>query len=247
MREPGSRFTIFPAIDLRHGHVVRLKHGDPDQVTSYHDDPGTVAKQWIGQGANWLHVINLDGAFGESGKDNRMSLSEITKLDVSVQFGGGLRSAADIDRAFDLGADRIVLGTIAIRNPTLVEKTINQYGSGKVAVAIDALSGRVKISGWQSDSRLTVFELASQLAESGLRTVIYTDIGRDGILTGLNLSASIELAKRSGLEVIASGGVADLEDVRQAKNSFNQGISGVVIGRALYENRFDLSEALAIE
>ncbi len=241
-----TSFTIYPAIDLRHGRVVRLEQGDPDKQTTYHDDPVRVAQSWITQGARWLHVINLDGAFEESGRKNWEILPGLTRLGAKIQVGGGLRTTQDIERVFNLGVARIIMGTAAVEDPQLVADTVERFGAGRVAVGLDARDGQIKIRGWKERSTLTTLELAQQLVHLGLRTVIHTDIGRDGILTGVNVSATAELARNSGLEVITSGGVATLADVRQAKSELAAGVSGIVIGRALYDGRVDLPQAITL-
>jgi len=241
-----TSFTIYPAIDLRHGRVVRLEHGDPGRQTTFHDDPVCVAQSWINQGARWLHVVNLDGAFEESAPENWEILPCLTQLGGKIQFGGGLRKVKDIERAFALGATRVILGTVAVEDPQLVADTVKRFGPERVAVALDARDEQIRIRGWQNESALITLDLAKQLVQLGLRTVIHTDIGRDGVLTGLNVNASAELARHTGLEVIASGGVAALVDVGQAKKESAAGLSGVVIGRALYDGRVDLSHAIEL-
>lgn len=233
-------FTIYPAIDLRGGKVVRLQEGDPTRMTSYSDDPVEVASRWLGMGATWLHVVNLDGAFGESDGANRSALRAILKLGAQVQFGGGLRSLEVIDTALSLGVRRVVLGTIAIEKPDVVGSALKKFGSEKIAVGIDARDGFVSVRGWKSDSDISSKDLAHQMQTLGLRTVIFTDIRRDGLGIGLNIDSTRELAEASGLDVIASGGVHTIDDVIAAGAA---NLSGVIIGRALYEGTIDLKEA----
>jgi phosphoribosylformimino-5-aminoimidazole carboxamide ribotide isomerase len=239
-------FTIYPAIDLREGKVVRLEFGDPERQTVFSDDPLVVAQGWIDQGAAWLHIVNLDGAFDESGKDNWGMLPRLAALGASVQFGGGLRQMADVDRALALGVDRVILGTAAVEDPDLLAQCVTRYGPGSIVAGLDARQGQVQIRGWRSDAALSALALAQQMAGLGLRLALHTDIGRDGVLTGLNAAASAELARASGLQVIASGGVASLDDIRRAKALSAGGLCGVVIGRALYDGRIQLAQALAI-
>ena len=239
-------FTIYSAIDLHHGQVVRLLHGDPNRQTVFSDDPVTMARAWIDQGAEWLHVVNLDGAFEEIGRENWDLLPGLAKLGANVQFGGGLRTMADVERALECGVARVILGTAAVNRPNLVVEAIEQFGPNQVVVALDASDGQVKIRGWRSDAAQSALELARQMAKLGLRTAIHTDIGRDGVLTGVNGTASADLARRTGLAVIASGGVASLDDVRRAKALMSEGLSGLIIGRALYDGRISLSQALAL-
>jgi phosphoribosylformimino-5-aminoimidazole carboxamide ribotide isomerase len=239
-------FTIYPAIDLRNGEVVRLKEGDPARMTSYSDDPAQTARQWLSQGTKWLHVVNLDGAFGESDSANHTALDSILKVakefNASVQFGGGMRSLSAVEDAIALGVSRVVLGTIAIEKPQIVEDALKKFGPEKIAVGIDARDGIVRLRGWKEDSGISAADLALQMQTMGLRTVIFTDIRRDGLGSGLNIASTRELADISGLDVIASGGVHTLEDVLAARDAK---LSGVIIGRALYENTIDLKEALS--
>lgn len=239
-------FTVYPAIDLRRGRVVRLEYGDPDRQTIFSDDPVEMAKQWSDQGAEWLHVVNLDGAFEESGQQNWQYLPRMTRIGPSVQFGGGLRAMEDVKRALDMGASRVVLGTAAVKNPQLVEDSIRHFGVERVAVGLDAREGRIRIRGWRNDASWSALDLAQHMAQIGLQTAIHTDIGRDGVLTGVNAAASADLARSSGLKVIASGGVASLEDVRLAKTMQAEGLTGVIVGRALYDGRIDLPQAVGI-
>jgi phosphoribosylformimino-5-aminoimidazole carboxamide ribotide isomerase len=238
-------FTVYPAIDLRAGKVVRLKEGDPARMTSYSDDPTQTARRWLSLGVRWLHVVNLDGAFGENDSTNRSALSAIAdaakEFGAQIQFGGGLRSVDDIQHAIDLGISRVVLGTIAIQQPDVVVQALQKFGAERVAVGIDARAGFVYVRGWTDNSRISAIDLAVQMRTLGLRTVIFTDISRDGLSSGLNISATRELAEASGLDMIASGGVHTLKDVMAARDA---NLSGVIIGRALYEGTIDLNEAL---
>ncbi len=234
---------IYPAIDLRAGRVVRLKEGDPARMTSYSDDPVEMARRWLSAGARWLHVVNLDGAFGESDDANRVALESILRLGAQVQFGGGVRSLDAIDTALSLGVSRVVLGTIAIEQPDVVAAAIKNFGAEKIAVGIDARDGLVRVRGWKSNSGISATELALQMRTLGLRTVIFTDVSRDGLGSGLNIAATKELADVSGLDVIASGGVHTIEDIRAARDA---GLAGVIIGRALYEGTIDLKRALQV-
>jgi len=234
---------IYPAIDLRGGKVVRLKEGDPARMTAYSDDPAEMARKWLSMGAAWLHVVNLDGAFGESDDANRSALEAILKLGAQVQFGGGMRSLDAIEDAIALGVSRVVLGTIAIEQPKVVIAALKKFGPEKIAVGIDARDGLVAVRGWKSDSGILAKNMALQMRTVGLRTVIFTDIRRDGLGSGLNIPSTRELADVSGLDVIASGGVHTLDDViavREAK------LSGVIIGRALYDGTVDLEKALQV-
>ena len=234
---------IYPAIDLRGGKVVRLKEGDPARMTAYSDDPAEMARKWLSMGAVWLHVVNLDGAFGESDDANRSALEAILKLGAQVQFGGGMRSLDAIEDTIALGVSRVVLGTIAIEQPKVVIAALKKFGPEKIAVGIDARDGLVAVRGWKSDSGILAKNMALQMRTVGLRTVIFTDIRRDGLGSGLNIPSTRELADVSGLDVIASGGVHTLDDVIAARDAK---LSGAIIGRALYEGTIDLEKALQV-
>ncbi len=236
-------FTIYPAIDLRGGRVVRLMQGDPDQETAYANDPLAVAQRWQEAGATWLHVVNLDGAFGEGESANQAALAHILSTGMAVQFGGGLRDRDSVARVLDLGVRRVVLGTVAVESPAVVEAVLAEFGPARVAVGIDAREGLVRVHGWQRAVPLQATELAQRWRDMGGRWLIFTDISRDGMSSGVNVSATTALAQQTGLSVIASGGVASLEDVQRVRDT---GLSGVIIGRALYEGHVDLKAALEI-
>ncbi len=237
-------FNVFPAIDLRGGQVVRLLQGDPGQQTTYGDDPAAQARRWREAGAAWLHIVNLDGAFGEPGGANQRALEAILKADTGarLQYGGGLRSIEDIDRALALGIDRVILGTVIIEQPELIAEAIQAFGPRRIVAGIDARDNRVRTRGWTEASELDPVTLGSQLARAGVQTAVFTNISRDGAGSGVDLAATERLAKETGLRVIASGGVASLDDVREVKAA---GLAGIIIGRALYDGRFTLEEALA--
>lgn len=236
---------IYPAIDLRGGKVVRLKEGDPARMTSYSDDAGEMARRWLGAGAKWLHVVNLDGAFGEGDSANQAALFSILKAareaDASVQFGGGMRSLDAIQKALSWGVIRAILGTIAIEEPDVVREALSRFGAEHIAVGIDARDGLVRTRGWVDNSGIPALDLALQMRGFGLRTVIFTDVSRDGLGSGLNIPSTRELAESSGLDVIASGGVHTIDDVLAARDA---GLAGCIIGRALYDGTVDLREAL---
>ena len=238
-------FTIFPAIDLRAGRVVRLKEGDAERMTSYSDNSAETAQRWLHDGASWLHVVNLDSAFGESDHANRSALESILSVakafGAHVQFGGGLRSLSAIEHTLGLGVSRVVLGTVAVEQPDLIADTLTRFGEERIAVGIDARDGLVRVHGWKDNSGITAMDLALQMRTVGLRTVIFTDVRRDGLGSGLNIDATRELAEVSNLDVIASGGVHTLEDVTAARDA---ALAGVIIGRAIYEGTLDLKIAL---
>ncbi|NDJ74762.1 MAG: 1-(5-phosphoribosyl)-5-[(5-phosphoribosylamino)methylideneamino]imidazole-4-carboxamide isomerase [Chloroflexi bacterium] len=232
---------VYPAIDLRHGRVVRLLYGDPARETVHSDDPIATAERWQAAGAQWLHVINLDGALGESTLALD-SLRAITAVGLPVQFGGGLRSLDDAARARDAGATRVILGTLAVRQPELAGAAVERFGAEGVAVALDAKGEQVATHGWQELSPWTPAELGQRFAEDGVQHALYTDITRDGDLSGVNVAATAELARATGLRVIASGGVASLDDIRAVRQAGN--IAGVIIGKALYAGVIALEAAL---
>ena len=240
-------FIVYPAIDLRGGKVVRLKEGDPARVTAYSDDPGEMARRWLKAGAAWLHVVNLDGAFGERDDVNRDALKVILNVaksrDAKVQFGGGLRSLEVIEVALSLGVNRAVLGTIAIEYPGVVAEALERFGAERIAVGIDARDGIVRVRGWKDDSGVLALDLALQMKNSGVQTIVFTDVSRDGLGRGLNVASTRELADSSGLDVIASGGVHTIQDVIAARNA---NLSGVIIGRALYEGTIDLGKVFQV-
>jgi len=240
-----SDFTIYPAIDLRDGKVVRLKEGDPARMTFYNADPAGTARHWLEMGARWLHVVNLDGAFGENDLKNQAAIESILsaarEFKVKIQFGGGLRSLDAMRRALDLGVNRLVLGTIAIEQPEMVSEAISQFGAEKIAAGIDARDGFVRVRGWRDNSDMLGTDLAMQMKARGIRTIIYTDISRDGLGGGLNIQGTRALAEKSRLDVIASGGVHTLEDVIAARDAK---LAGVIVGRAIYDGSLDLKQAL---
>lgn len=238
-----NTLTIYPAIDLRGGRVVRLAQGDPDRETEYDDQSLGVARRWQDAGATWLHVVNLDGAFGESGRANQSALTYILTTGLRVQFGGGLRDIASIRRALDLGVARAVLGTVAAENPSMVQAALDEFGPDRIAVGIDARDGYVRTRGWREAAPLKAADLAQQWATMGGRWLVFTDIARDGVGSGVNVEATAALAQATGLNVIASGGVAALDDVQRVRDA---GLRGVIIGRALYEGQVDLEQAIKI-
>jgi phosphoribosylformimino-5-aminoimidazole carboxamide ribotide isomerase len=240
---------IYPAIDLRGGRCVRLVQGDPHAETVVSDDPIGTARRWANLGAEWLHVVNLDGAFGDTaraGKNVKALGAILTAVNVPIQFGGGLRTVADIEAALALGVARVLIGTAAITNPSLVQEVLTRYGAERVALAIDARDGQIATHGWQQLSEITANTLALQMKALGVTRVVYTDITRDGTLTGVNAAACAALATESGLAVIASGGVASLEDVHRVKELADSGVEGLIIGKALYAGEIDLSTALEV-
>ncbi len=233
---------VYPAIDISGGKVVRLRQGDPSQMTTYGDDPVEVAGRWRDAGARWIHVVNIDGALAGAAF-NLGLLSRIALLGLSIQFGGGLRSLDDARLALEAGAGRAVLGTLIAQNPALAGEAVTRFGAEAVAVALDAKDGKVATHGWRDLSLWSPVELGRELKTMGLKHALFTDVSRDGEMRGVNVATTAELARKTGLEVIASGGVASLADLAALKNS-GAPIAGVIIGKALYSGAFTLEEAL---
>jgi phosphoribosylformimino-5-aminoimidazole carboxamide ribotide isomerase len=239
---PDTSFTIFPAIDLRDGKVVRLAQGDPDRQTTYGDDPLAWAERWQSEGAEWLHVINLSGAFEEDTNANLESLKAILTTGLKVEFGGGIREQENVRTVLDLGVARIFLGTAAIQSPELVDWAIAEYGPRYIAGDIGARDGKVMIKGWQQTTPLTVLEVGRRFCEQGLEWCVLTDVRRDGFSTGVDVSTAVGLQEATGLQIVASGGVTTLDDVIRTCEA---GLAGVIIGRALYEGNMSLRAAIA--
>lgn len=231
---------LYPAVDVQGGRVVRLRQGAADDATAYADDPVAVAQGFARDGARWVHFVDLDRAFGRG--DNRaLARAFLSAVRVPVQVGGGLRTPEAIEEMLDWGATRVVIGTKAATDPALVEQLLRRHGPERLAVGIDAKNGQVAVRGWTEVFDLTALQLAERVHTQGARTVIYTDVARDGMLTGPDVGGACALAAL-GLDVIASGGVASLDDLRTVRAA---GLAGAIIGRALYEGRFTLPEALA--
>ncbi|GAB4546185.1 MAG: 1-(5-phosphoribosyl)-5-[(5-phosphoribosylamino) methylideneamino]imidazole-4-carboxamide isomerase [Anaerolineae bacterium] len=234
---------IYPALDLRGGKVVRLRQGDPTQQKTYGDDPILIAQRWIAGGAQWLHVVNLDGAFNQA-NDNEQILGRLAQLNIPIQFGGGIRSLEDAARALELGVKRVILGTSAIQRPELAAQAVETFGAEAVSVALDSKNGEVVTHGWQQGAGITSVEAGKRFAALGIRHALFTDISRDGEMRGANLEATIALARETGLQVIASGGVSSLAEITQLRQSGV--VAGAILGTALYEGKIDLSQAIHI-
>ena len=241
-----DNFVIYPAIDLRGGMVVRLRQGKSDQQTDYSSSPASVAEDWIRQGAEWLHVVNLDGAFGEPSSQNKKAIQDIVtsgKNKVKIQLGGGFRTVEQIANALDLGVSRVVLGTAVIEKPEFGEKVLKLYSGERIAFGFDAVGQELMSRGWQSDPGVKMLPLAERLANFGAKTLIYTNILKDGMQTGVDWEIAKFLSDQTGLDVIASGGTSSLGDIETVKRA---GLKGVIVGRALYEGNFSLKEALNV-
>jgi phosphoribosylformimino-5-aminoimidazole carboxamide ribotide isomerase len=236
---------VIPAIDLKEGQCVRLKQGRMEDDTVYGSDPSGVAKKWARMGAQRIHVVDLDGAF--AGKpSNLAAIRAIRKaVDVDIELGGGIRDAATAERLLEEGIDYVILGTAALENPKLVGQ-LSAKNPGRILVGIDARGGMVAVRGWADVSKVSAIDLAKRLSEEGAAGFIFTDIERDGMQTGVNVAATAEFARAAYGEVIASGGVTDLDDIRRLLAAEADGITGVITGRAIYEGTLDLAEAIAV-
>ena len=235
---------IIPAIDLRGGRCVRLTQGQASAETVYSENPVAVAQRWYAAGAEILHIVNLDGAMNLDDSKNLRALDDILyAINLPIQFGGGVRSIDDVQKLDDLGVTRIVVGTAAIENPLLLQSMLDEFGS-TIVVGIDARNGMVALRGWQKTADITALDLAQKVADMGVERIVYTDIARDGMMGGINLEATREIAEVSGLKVTASGGVATLEDIYSVKELQEFGVDSLIIGKALYEGSFTLEEAL---
>lgn len=237
---------IFPAIDLHQGRCVRLRRGQLDAETSYSDDPIGVARHWVSQGAEWLHVVNLDGAFETASANLHIAGQIAAAAGIPIQLGGGLRTLADMQEALMLGIARVILGTVALRHPRLIGQAVERFGAERISVGIDARGGKVAVRGWQELSETSAVELARAMYTQGVRRVVYTDIARDGMLTGVNVEATRQLAEKTGMLVIASGGVASLADIRAVQALEPRGVEGVIVGQALYRETISLPDAIAL-
>lgn len=234
---------IFPAIDLKGGQVVRLAEGDMARATVYADDPAAQARSFADLGADWLHVVDLDGAFAGEGRNVAAVEAIVAAFPGKVQLGGGIRNRETIERWIALGVERVVMGTAALEDPALVRAAAAAHPA-RIVVAVDARGGMVATRGWADVSTLAVAELATSFEDAGVAALLFTDVGRDGMLKGVNLEATVELARATTLPVIASGGVADIGDIEALKASAHHGIEGVICGRAIYDGRLTLGDAL---
>lgn len=236
---------IFPAIDIRGGKCVRLTEGRFDQETIFADQPVDMAVRWAKEGAEYLHVVDLDGAL--AGKPvNMAAITEIIKaVKIPVQLGGGIRTLDNIKECLDAGVERVILGSVAVRQPHLVAKACEKYGD-RIVVGIDAKNGIAAVEGWGVAGGIQAEELAQKMAQVGVARIIYTDISRDGMLSGVNVEATASLAKAAGIPVIASGGVRDMADIEAIKTAEQAGIEGVIVGKAIYMGSLQLGEALKL-
>lgn len=236
-------FTIYPAIDMRGGKCVRLLQGDYDKETIYGDSPFEMAKQFASAGAAWIHMVDLDGAKDGKRVNDTFVIQAAKNLAAKVQIGGGIRTEADIVHYLENGIERVIIGSIAVSNPEFAIEMIKKYGK-HIAVGIDAKDGYVATHGWLTTSELKAVDLGKRLADAGAETFIFTDIATDGMLSGPNVKAVETMAAETGKSVIASGGVSSLADLAVLRELASKGVSGAIVGKALYEGRFTVSEAL---
>lgn len=236
---------IFPAIDIRDGKCVRLFQGDFRQETVFSDNPVDIAKKWEAQGAQFLHLVDLDGALAGKSRNLDTVKAIVHAVSIPVELGGGIRTMEQVDEVLAIGVRRVILGSAAVHNPELVREACAKYG-GRIVVGIDAKNGIAVIDGWGVSGNVEAVALAEKMKDLGVKTIIYTDISRDGTLEGINVEATAKLARESGMNVVASGGVKSAEDIRALKPFENDGIEGVIVGKSIYMGTLDLQEAIEI-
>lgn len=232
---------IYPAIDIKNGQCVRLKQGKFDDVTVYGDDPIKVAEKFVKSGATYLHIVDLDGARNGMSYNQEIIGEIVSRFNVPVQTGGGVRNMRDIEKRISLGVSRVVLGTVAVKNPELVQEAVKVYGD-KIAVGIDAVNGWVAIHGWEEISQVMAVDLCKRMKDYGVKTIMYTDISKDGMMIGPNVEATKEIIKMTGVNIIASGGITTMMDLERLENI---GAHGTIIGKALYQGALKLSDVIA--
>lgn len=235
---------ILPAIDLRGGNCVRLVKGDFKQETIYSEHPEEIALRWEGEGAEFLHVVDLDGALAGEPQNMDAIKQILQAVTIPVEVGGGIRSMESIDRLLSIGVSRVILGSVAVHKEELIREACSAYGN-RIVVGIDAKKGIVATDGWEKSASISAVELAKKLGAFGLETIIYTDISRDGTLSGVNVTETAHLARASGIKVIASGGVKSISDIEELKKRECDGIIGVIVGKSIYEGTLSLTEAIA--
>ena len=236
---------LFPAIDLKDGTCVRLVRGEMDQSTTFNDDPAAQARKFAGAGFEWIHIVDLNGAFAGKPVNADAVAAIVGAVDLPVQLGGGIRSMDTIARWLETGVQRVILGTAALKDPDLVRRACEQY-PGRIVVGIDARDGRVAVEGWAETSEVKAPDLALRFENDGVAAIVYTDIDRDGAMQGVNVDATVDLASSLTTPVIASGGVRGLSDLADLKTNESVGIEGVISGRAIYDGRLDPEEALQL-
>lgn len=236
---------IFPAIDIRDGKCVRLFKGDFNQETVFSDKPEEMAEKWQAEGAEFLHLVDLDGALAGKSQNLATVKKIIAAVNIPVELGGGIRTMENIDEVLALGVKRVILGSVAVKNPELVKEACAKYGE-RIVVGIDAKAGIVAVDGWGVSGNVDVITLAKEMAKAGVKTIIYTDISRDGTLAGVNVEATAKLARESGINIVASGGVKSTADIKALLSYEKDGIEGVIVGKSIYMKTLDLAEAIEI-
>ena len=236
---------IFPAIDIRGGKCVRLEEGRFDRETVFAENPLEAARRWVDAGSEWLHIVDLDGARAGQPVNLEVVKKIAETFDVKIQLGGGVRTLESVAAILSSGVQRVILGSVAVRSPELVSQVCAKYGE-RIVIGIDARNGEVAVDGWEKSGLLQADELALRMKAAGATRIIYTDISRDGMLTGVNVAATLQLADKSGLKVIASGGVRGLEDIQALQPLTERGVEGVIIGKALYTGVISLKDALRV-
>lgn len=236
---------IFPAIDIRDSKCVRLFKGDFNQETVFSDKPEEMAKKWQAEGAEFLHLVDLDGALAGKSQNLATVKKIIAAVNIPVELGGGIRTMENIDEVLALGVKRVILGSVAVKNPDLVKEACAKYGE-RIVVGIDAKDGIVAVDGWGVSGNVDVITLAKEMAKAGVKTIIYTDISRDGTLAGVNVAATAKLARESGINIVASGGVKSTADIKALLPYEKDGIEGVIVGKSIYMKTLDLAEAIEI-
>ena len=238
---------LIPAIDLKDGHCVRLKQGDMEQSTTFGEDPAVMARSWVSRGARRLHLVDLNGAFAGQPK-NEMAIRKILRevgSEVDVQLGGGIRDLDTIERYLDAGLRYVIIGTAAVKNPGFLQDACTAFG-GHIIVGLDARDGKVATDGWSKLTRHDVIDLGKKFEDYGVESIIYTDIGRDGMLSGINIEATVKLAQALTIPVIASGGLSNMDDIRRLCAVEEEGVEGVICGRSIYSGDLDFQAAQAL-
>ena len=234
---------VIPAIDLRNGRCVRLLQGRKSEVTVYNEDPIAVAKEFAAAGAGMIHVVDLDGAFNEAGSNRAVVKRIVEAVDVPVEFGGGIRTLDDVQQLCDAGVARVVLGTLAAETPELLKEFVNRFSS-RICVGIDARDGRVMTRGWEAATPVMAVDLARAVVGLGVERIIYTDIARDGMLSGPNIEQTLAVVRAAAVRVTASGGVSSLDDIKRLRDTNEPRLDSVIVGKALYEGKFKLEDAI---
>ncbi|HWT26339.1 MAG TPA: 1-(5-phosphoribosyl)-5-[(5-phosphoribosylamino)methylideneamino]imidazole-4-carboxamide isomerase [Mobilitalea sp.] len=234
---------LFPAIDIKNGQCVRLRQGSFQDVLVYSDTPLTIAKHWEASGASFIHIVDLDGALVGHSVNDEVIKNIVSEVSIPVQVGGGIRTLKDIENKLSLGIERVIIGTKAVKEPAFIREAVATFGSKRIVIGIDAKDGMVAIEGWEKISNFQAVNLALEMKKYGVQTIVYTDISKDGMLQGPNIAHTKELAEKTGLDIIASGGISSLKDLEMLKDC---NVYGAIIGKALYENRIDLKMAVKI-